>query len=58
MARKLKKPVVLFVKLEIEAHDKLRTLAFNERRSIADMVREALDLFISLKNIGGAKKPK
>ncbi|MDO8676436.1 MAG: hypothetical protein Q7K16_02170 [Candidatus Azambacteria bacterium] len=46
MARKLKKPVVLFAKVEIEAHDKLRMLAFNENKSMANLVREALDLFI------------
>ena len=46
MTRKPKKLKVLFAKVEIETHDKLRMLAFNENKSMANLVREALDLFI------------
>ena len=44
--KKLEAPVTLFAAIETRQHDALRTIAFNERRSIADIVREALDRYI------------
>lgn len=44
--KKLKGPVTLFAAIEAKQHETLRTIAFRERRSIADIVREALNEFI------------
>jgi hypothetical protein len=43
---KLGSPVTLFANLEARQHEALRTLAFDSRRSIADIAREALDDYI------------
>ena len=43
--KKLEAPVTLFAAIEAEQHEFLRTLAFRERRSLADVVREALTDF-------------
>ena len=40
--KKLEAPVTLFAAIESEDHEFLRTLAFRERRSLADIVREAI----------------
>lgn len=45
--KKLASPVTLFAAIEAEQHEALRTIAFSERRSLADVVREALSQFIS-----------
>lgn len=44
--KKLETPVTLFAAIEAEQHDALRTIAFQERRSIADIVRQAIDELI------------
>lgn len=44
--RKLETPVTLFAAVEAKQHEALRELAFKEKRSLADLVREALDEFI------------
>ena len=44
--KKLKSPVTLFAAVEAKQHQALRELAFKEKRSLADVVREALDEFI------------
>ena len=44
--KKLETPVTLFAAIEAEQHEALRTIAFQERRSIADIVRQAIDQFI------------
>lgn len=41
--KKRKAPVTLFAAIESEQHELLRTIAFEERRSIADLVRQAID---------------
>jgi uncharacterized membrane protein len=41
-SKKLEAPVTLFAAIEAKQHEFLRTLAFKERRSLADLVREAL----------------
>jgi len=44
----------LFAAIEASQHEALRTIAFKERRSMADVVREALDRYIGSQT--GAKK--
>ena len=44
--KKLETPVTLFASIEAEQHDTLRTIAFQEHRSIADIVRQAIDELI------------
>jgi len=39
--------VTLFAAIEAAQHEALRAIAFSERRSLADVVREALRRFIS-----------
>ncbi len=45
--RKLTAPVTLFAAIEAEQHEALRAIAFAERRSLADVVREALNAFLA-----------
>ena len=45
--KKLSTPVTLFAAIEAAQHQALREIAFSERRSLADVVREALTGFIS-----------
>ena len=45
--KKLSAPVTLFAAIEAAQHEALRAIAFSERRSLADVVREALSGFIS-----------
>jgi hypothetical protein len=45
--KKLAAPVTLFAAIEAEQHEALRAIAFSERRSLADVVREALDTFLA-----------
>ncbi len=44
--KKLESPVTLFAAIEAKQHEALREIAFKERRSLADVVREAIDTFI------------
>lgn len=44
--KKLETPVTLFAAIEAEQHEALRTIAFQEHRSIADIVRQAIDKLI------------
>ena len=44
--KKLEGPVTLFAAVETRQHEGLRLIAFRERRSIADVVREAIDEFL------------
>jgi hypothetical protein len=44
--RKLEAPVTLFAAIEAKQHEALREIAFREKRSLADLVREALDVLI------------
>jgi hypothetical protein len=44
--KKLTAPVTLFAAIEAEQHEALRGIAFAERRSLADVVREALAAFL------------
>jgi hypothetical protein len=40
-------PVTLFAAIEVEQHQALREIVFSERRSLADVVREALNSFLA-----------
>jgi len=40
--KKLEAPVTLFAAIEADDHEFLRSVAFRERRSLADIVREAI----------------
>lgn len=44
--KKLEAPVTLFAAIETKQHEALREIAFEERRSIADIVREAISQLI------------
>jgi hypothetical protein len=44
---KLTAPVTLFAQIEAEQHEALRSIAFAERRSIADVVREAIGQYLA-----------
>ena len=46
MKKKLEGPVTLFAAIEAKQHHALRTIAFDERRSLAAVVREAIDEFV------------
>ena len=45
--KKLTAPVTLFATVEAAQHEGLRAIAFAERRSLADVVREALAAFLA-----------
>ena len=45
--KKLAAPVTLFAAIEAEQHEGIRAIAFAERRSLADVVREALDEYLA-----------
>jgi len=45
--RKLEAPVTLFAAIETEQHQALREIAFEQRRSIADVVREAISQYVA-----------
>ncbi|HEV8609351.1 MAG TPA: ribbon-helix-helix protein, CopG family [Thermoanaerobaculia bacterium] len=44
--KKLESPVTLFAAIEAEQHAALREIAYKERRSLADLVREALSEYL------------
>jgi hypothetical protein len=52
--KKLESPITLFAAIEASQHEALRTIAFKERRSMADVVREALERYIQAQS-GGKK---
>lgn len=57
--RKLESPVTLFAAIEQQHHERLRTLAFEEHRSLADLVREAIDEYLVVRSRRtSAKKQK
>jgi len=49
--KKLQAPVTLFAAIEAKQHEALREMAFKERRSIADLVREAIDALIASRRV-------
>lgn len=52
--KKLQSPITLFAAIEEKQHEALRFIAYKERRSIADVVREAVSQYI--KSRGEKKK--
>jgi hypothetical protein len=44
--KKLDDPATLFAKIETRQYEAIRAIAFEERRSIAEIVREALDVYL------------
>jgi predicted ATP-dependent endonuclease of OLD family len=59
--KKIESPITLFAAIETTQHEALREIAFREHRSLADVVREALDHYISTqtqtkKRAGGKKR--
>jgi predicted transcriptional regulator len=46
-ARTLEAPVTLFAAIETEQHQALREIAFEQCRSIADVVREAISQYVA-----------
>ena len=44
--KKLEGPVTLFAAIEAKRHGNLQAIAFRERRSFADVVRQALREFV------------
>jgi hypothetical protein len=52
--KKLEAPVTLFAAIEEKQHEALRELAFREHRSLADVVRDAIELY--LKHEGRVEK--
>jgi hypothetical protein len=48
--KKLKRGCTLFAQIEERQHKALRELAFKERKSMADLVREALGALIEKKS--------
>lgn len=49
--KKLQAPVTLFAAIEAKQHEALREMAFKERRSIADLVREAIGALIESRRV-------
>lgn len=45
--RKLKSPVTLFVAIEEENHEALRRIAFEEKKSLAKVVREIIQCYLN-----------
>jgi hypothetical protein len=54
--KKLEAPVTLFAAIEEKQHEALRELAFREHRSLADVVCDAIDLYLKEKR-RAEKKP-
>ncbi|MFQ5688031.1 MAG: hypothetical protein ACE5GV_15395 [Candidatus Scalindua sp.] len=47
--KKTEERVTLFAAIQKEQYEFLRTIAFNERKSLAEVTREALDCYIKTK---------
>ena len=47
--KKLDNPVTLFAAIEKKQYEAIRKIAFKEKRSIASIAREAIDMFIKSK---------
>jgi hypothetical protein len=56
--RKLESPVTLFAAIEREQHEALRAIAFAQRRSIADIARDALTEYIERHGAGRSPKSR
>lgn len=56
MARGEKKRIVLFARISEETHEALRYIAYREKRSIANITREAIDTFLQKKKEDSRKQ--
>ena len=56
--RKLESPVTLFAAIERKQHEALRSIAFSERKSLADVAREALTQYIERHSSGRSARPR
>lgn len=56
--RKIRTTVTLFVAIESSQNDALRKIAFDQRRSTAGLVREALEAFIAGQKSGTSASPR
>jgi len=58
--KKLESPVTLFAAIEAEQHAALREIAYTERRSLADVVREALSEYLRsrLRSVARLREPR
>ncbi len=54
--KKIEAPITLVAIIEEAQHEALRRIAFTERRSLADVVREAIDKLVEEKS-GKPSKP-
>ena len=54
--RKLEAPVTLFAAIETAQHQALREIAFEQRRSIADVVREAISQYVAKRPAGTSRR--
>lgn len=56
--KKLTAPITLFAAIEQEQHETLRRIAFSQHRSMADLVREAISLYIQKQPKASAPREK
>lgn len=56
--RKLEAPVTLFAAIEREQHEALRSIAFSERKSLAEVAREALGQYIERHRTSRNARPR
>ncbi len=56
--RKLESPVTLFAAIEREQHEALRSIAFSERKSLANIAREALGEYIKRHRTSQSSRPR
>jgi hypothetical protein len=54
--KKIEAPITLVAVIESAQHEALRRLAFAERRSLADVVREAIDKLIDEREAHGVRR--
>ena len=54
--KKLDAPVTLFAAIETTQHQALREIAFEQRRSIADVVREAIAKYVAKRPARAARR--
>ncbi len=54
--KKIEGPVTLFAAIETPQHQALREIAFKERRSIADVVRDAINQYVVKRPAKGGRR--
>jgi hypothetical protein len=54
--KKLEAPVTLFAAIETQQHQALREIAFEEQRSIADVVRDAISQYVAKRPAKGGSR--